>query len=189
MIAIDRPGFGYSSFGHPEPSLAKQSEAIMTLLDSLVGNRPIVFAGHSLGGPLVIKTAALYPSRVAAAFVLAGSVDPKLEPREFFRPILKKKVFKFLMPRSFWVSNYEIEALMKELEIMEGEWELVQCPVISIHGTKDKFVPMENADHMREKLEGRTSFRDVRLEGKSHFIPWNSMDTIRQELLNFVIHE
>jgi len=189
MVAIDRPGFGYSNFGHPEPSLAKQSEAMMTVLDSILGPKNFILAGHSLGGPLAIKMAVLNPDRVKAAFILAGSVDPELEPREFFRPLLKKKVFKYLIPKSFWVSNYEIEELMGELQTMEKEWVDIKCPVISIHGTKDSFVPIGNADFMAKHLENVAPYRDIRLEGKSHFIPWNSMDTIRQEFINFVAHE
>lgn len=189
MIAIDRPGFGYSSFGKPESSLEKQSQAVMLVLDSILGSDQFLLAGHSLGGPLGIKMAILYPDRVVGAFVLAGSVDPDLEPREFFRPLLKKKVFRYLMPKSFWVSNYEIEGLMAELQVMSGQWNQVKCPVVSIHGTKDEFVPVENADFMKNKLDGVTPYRDIRLEGQSHFIPWNSMDTIRKEIINFVAHE
>src|SRR4030095_4480686 len=35
ILAVDRPGYGYSGFGDPEPSIQKQSEMIRVLLDSL----------------------------------------------------------------------------------------------------------------------------------------------------------
>src|SRR5690606_23197238 len=117
--------------------------------------------------------------------LLAASVDPSLEPREFFRPVLKKKIFKHLIPKSFWVSNYEIEALMNELVEMVDDWKNIRCPVLSIHGTADDFVPVENADFIKNKLKGGVPFTDIRLEGRNHFIPWNSMDTIRAEILKF----
>lgn len=187
MIAVDRPGFGYSEFGKPEPSLQRQSEAVMSVMDFVSGERSFFVAGHSLGGPLAIKMAFLNPRRIQGIILMAASVDPKLEPREFFRPVLKKNFFKYLIPTSFWVSNYEIEALMGELEKMENEWKEISCPVVSIHGTKDKFVPIANADYLARQLIN-SNYRDVRLQGKNHFIPWTAMDTIRQEIINFVAY-
>ena len=52
--------------------------AISPLLDNTNG-RPVYLAGHSLGGPLVAKMAALYPEKVDGLVILAGSFDPTLE--------------------------------------------------------------------------------------------------------------
>lgn len=186
MVSIDRPGFGYSDFGKPEPSLQAQAEAAYAVLDSLIPpSKEIWVAGHSLGGPVAVKMAILRPAALSGVVLLAGSVDPDLEPREFFRPALKRKIFRYLMPTSFWVSNYEIEELMDELKAMNQEWDRIRCPVLSVHGTADNFVPVGNADFVKMKLTGRVVFRDVRLNGKNHFIPWNSMDTIRSEIIKF----
>lgn len=190
LVAVDRPGFGYSDFGHPEPSLDSQAKATFYAMKKVFGSRPFYVAGHSLGGPLAIKMAMLDSSQIYGVVVMAGSVDPKLEPREFFRPTLKKRIFKYLIPKSIWVSNYEIEALMDELILMDDKWKGIVCPVLSIHGKDDTMVPIGNADYMATKFkQSPAQYRDIRLEGKNHFIPWNAMDTIRTELINFRKHE
>src|SRR3954467_13140770 len=43
IFAVDRPGYGYSGFGDPEPSIQKQSEMIRSLLDSVYkAKHPVV---------------------------------------------------------------------------------------------------------------------------------------------------
>ena len=54
MIAIDRPGFGFSDFNNAK-NLTEQSHLISFLFDSIKGAKPIFLVGHSLGGSLIIK--------------------------------------------------------------------------------------------------------------------------------------
>lgn len=60
MVSIDRPGFGYSDYGQPQ-HLDVQSFWISQLFPLLANNKPMFLAGHSLGGPMVIKLAADNP--------------------------------------------------------------------------------------------------------------------------------
>jgi pimeloyl-ACP methyl ester carboxylesterase len=79
-VAIDRPGYGYSSGGY-EP-FSRQLEAIDTLIHTLGLKRPIV-VGHSYGGTLALGLAERYPHDVggvvlvdaAAAGIRLGSFD------------------------------------------------------------------------------------------------------------------
>ena len=47
LISVDRPGFGYSDYGHPE-HLDRQSELISPLFYILDNKKPIYLVGHSL---------------------------------------------------------------------------------------------------------------------------------------------
>lgn len=68
-VALDRPGFGFSSGGyHP---LAQQLTAIKGLLDRL-GVRRAVVVGHSYGGTIALDFAARYP-RTATGLVLVDA--------------------------------------------------------------------------------------------------------------------
>ena len=82
LITTDRPGFGYSNFGNGEPSLKKQSEILKPILEEYKSNRPIILVGHSLAGALIVRMAADYPDLVDGVIIVAGSVDPELEPNE-----------------------------------------------------------------------------------------------------------
>lgn len=61
-IALDRPGFGFSSGGyHP---LAQQLATIDRLLARLGVHGPVVLVGHSYGGTLALAYAEAHPQRV-----------------------------------------------------------------------------------------------------------------------------
>jgi pimeloyl-ACP methyl ester carboxylesterase len=65
VIAIDRPGSGYSTRDYGKVTkLTEQADAIIALLDQL-GITRAVFVGHSLGGALSLTIAIRHPTRVA----------------------------------------------------------------------------------------------------------------------------
>jgi pimeloyl-ACP methyl ester carboxylesterase len=109
LISADRPGFGYSNFGNAESSLLKQAETLKPILNEFQNNRPITLVGHSLGGPLIARMAIEYPDLVDGIVIVAGSIDPELEPNEtWFRAPLATPLFSWLLPRSLRASNQEI---------------------------------------------------------------------------------
>ena len=58
LLAIDRPGFGYTSgFGRAEGSLERQAAAIEAIVQRLGSGKKIVLVGHSLGGPVIARYA------------------------------------------------------------------------------------------------------------------------------------
>lgn len=65
VIAVDRPGSGYSSRDYGKATkLTEQADAIVALLDQLEIRRAL-FVGHSLGGALSLTLAIRHPTRVA----------------------------------------------------------------------------------------------------------------------------
>ena len=77
MISVDRPGFGYSDFGHAL-NLDQQGLLLSDLLKHIQNGKPICLIGHSLGGPMVVKLAADnkdFP--ITNLVILAGSVCSK----------------------------------------------------------------------------------------------------------------
>ena len=66
VIAIDRPGAGYS-VRHPGASaaLGAQADVMAALIDAMQLGRPVV-VGHSLGGAIALTLAQRHPGKVAA---------------------------------------------------------------------------------------------------------------------------
>lgn len=186
LITADRPGFGSSDFGNGEPSLAKQAAILKTILDLYPDNRPAILVGHSLAGALVVRMAAEYPDKVDGIIIVAGSVDPELEPNEmWFRAPMATPFLRWLIPRSFRASNDEIYQLKPELERMLPLWEKVRCPVIIIQGTEDSLVPKENAD-FAQKMLVNAPVETVIEEGMDHFVPWSHGYLIQEAILRML---
>jgi pimeloyl-ACP methyl ester carboxylesterase len=80
-IAIDRPGFGYSTGGYVP--FERQLTTIHELLAKLHVVRPIV-VGHSYGGTIALGYAERYPSEVRA-LVLVDAAAAGLHPGSFER--------------------------------------------------------------------------------------------------------
>ena len=71
VIAVDRPGSGYSSRDYGKATkLTEQADAIVALLDQLEIRRAL-FVGHSLGGALSLTLAIRHPTRVAGLTLIA----------------------------------------------------------------------------------------------------------------------
>jgi pimeloyl-ACP methyl ester carboxylesterase len=182
LISTDRPGFGYSNFGNAEPSLHKQSEALKPIIEKYKNNHPVILVGHSLGGPLIAKIAMDHPDLIDALIIVAGSIDPELEPNEtWFRAPLATPFLSWVLPGSFRASNEEIYHLKPELEAMLPFWKNITCPVIVIQGTKDELVPAGNAD-FAEKMLVNANLEVVLVEGMNHFVPWSNPELIRDAI-------
>jgi pimeloyl-ACP methyl ester carboxylesterase len=186
LISTDRPGFGYSNFGRAEPSLLKQAETLKPILEKYKDNRPRILVGHSLGGPLIAKMAIEYPDLVDGLIIVAGSIDPELEPNEtWFRAPLATPFLSWVLPRSLRASNEEIYQLKPELERMLPYWKNIVCPVIVIQGKKDELVPYENVEFAKKMLI-HAPVEFVIREDMNHFVPWSDPDLIRDAVLKMV---
>jgi len=184
IVMVDRPGFGYSGFGKGEKSLSRQSKLLNSIL-KLYPNKKKILVGHSLGGPLIAKMVMDNPNNIDAIIILAGSIDPALEPHEWHRKPMNSPLIRWMIPKSFRASNVEIMTLKGDLEKMIPDWEKIKIPVVVIQGTKDGFVPKENADFAKKMLKN-APLKIKMLEGDSHFFPFTKPKIVVDELMLLV---
>ncbi len=181
LITIDRPGFGQSNFGRSVKSLKKQSQLLKPILEGNQDN-PVILVGHSLGGPLIARMAMDFPNLVDGIIMVAPSIDPELEPEEWFRPLLYSPFFRWILPKSIRVSNDEIYFLKEELEEMLPLWKNINIPVSVIQGGKDTLVPPANADFAKKMLT-ETEPRMILIPEMNHFVPWSNPELIKEEIM------
>ncbi|MBC7487419.1 MAG: alpha/beta hydrolase [Cytophagaceae bacterium] len=180
LIAVDRPGFGYSDYGKAEPSLAVQAACIKPLLQKYGIGKKVILVGHSLGGPLIARIAMDYPELVNYLIFVAPSVDPALEPREWYRKPMN--TLRWLLPGSIRASNGEIISLKKELELMIPLWSTIHQPAIVIQGEDDNLVLPGNASFIKKRMVN--SQVDIKmLKDMNHFIPWKKPEAIQKAIL------
>jgi len=188
LITTDRPGFGYSHFGTGEPSLQKQAASLKPILEKYQSNRPIILVGHSLGAPVIARMAMDYPDLVDGLIIVAGSIDPDLEPNEtWFRAPLATPFLSWLLPRSLRASNDEIYQLKPELESMKPLWKNIRCPVTFIQGDKDRLVDPRNVQFAKEVLTS-TTVTVISKEDMDHFVPWSNPELIVQAIEDFRVN-
>jgi pimeloyl-ACP methyl ester carboxylesterase len=185
LISVDRPGFGDSNFGYAEPSLARQGALLKPILELHKNQRPIILVGHSLGGPLIARMAMDYPELIDGLIMVAPSIDPELEPNEWFRGPLATPFLKWMLPRSIRASNDEIYHLKPELEEMLALWPKVTATTIVIQGNQDTLVPKENAEFAR-KMMVNAPVKLINVEEMNHFVPWTHPYLIRDAILEMV---
>jgi len=76
VVAVDRPGSGYSVRAPGTPAtFAAQADALAALIDTLQLGRPVV-AGHSLGGAVALTLAQRHPGRVGGLALIAPLTHP-----------------------------------------------------------------------------------------------------------------
>lgn len=186
MLSIDRPGYGYSDFGKEETSLIEQAYHLADVVGRhKPDNRKIILVGHSLGAPVIARLAMDYPKLADGLIFVGGSIDPEQEKEEWYRPLGSNFIGKFLLPKSFWVTNEEICYLKNELEEMLPLWKNISIPVTMIHGEDDNLVPKENVLFAQKMIQ--PEYLDIWLEkGVNHFIPWNRPDLINEAILKHI---
>lgn len=183
MIAIDRPGFGYSDFGRAE-DLQTQAEWITAFVEKMRNGKPIVLVGHSLGGPVAAKLSAMHPDWYAHLVILAGALDPSAEKPENWRRHLMAKPIRWLIPGALRPSNDELWFLKKDLTALRPELVKITAPVTIVHGTNDGLVPYSNVDFMVREFTSAESIEVHSIEDANHFIPWEHFDEVRKILLD-----
>ena len=185
MISIDRLGFGYSDFGTVESNLSIQAKSIASILKPFHQNR-IILVGHSLGGPIIAKTAMDFPELIDASLLIAPSISPEHEPSNDWRKIVNWKIFQWLTPPALRVCNQEIIPLKRELEqSMEG-WKNIKTPVTIIQGEDDKLVPKENADFAKKMLINSSEVDIQIVEKGNHFILWSETEMVKNAILDLL---
>ncbi|MFM8911764.1 MAG: alpha/beta fold hydrolase [Flammeovirgaceae bacterium] len=185
LISVDRPGFGDSNFGYAEKSVKQQAAVLAPLLEKFKQDRPVILVGHSLGGPVIARIAMDFPDLVDGLVIVAGSIDPDLEPNEWFRAPLATPFIKWLLPRSIRASNDEIYHLKPELQDMLPLWKNIRAKTIVIQGKKDVLVDPGNAAFAK-KMMTHAEVTLIEVEGMNHFVPWTNPELIRHAAIQMV---
>ena len=180
VFAIDRPGFGRSGPEGAMPSLAAQAAAVAALLPQ--DGRPTELLGHSLGGPVVAQVAIDHPQKVSGLVLLAASLDPALEVIHPMQHVGDWVLVRKLLPRVLRNSNAELLALKDELDALAPQLSRISAKVVIVHGTLDDLVPVANVPFMQARLSGSRCIKTVLLEGRNHFLPWNSQAVVREAI-------
>jgi pimeloyl-ACP methyl ester carboxylesterase len=169
IYAVDRPGYGYSGFGDPEPSIRKQSEMIRPILDSLnKAKHPVIIIGGSYGASIACRLAMDHPELIDGLVLTGPSLGPGREKYFWFTHIIEHWSIRWFIPRLFRSANTEKVHHKKELEKMLPYWRNIRVPVVYLQGEKDNIVDTSNASFARKYLVN-APYLDIQfIKGRSH---------------------
>jgi len=184
LLALDRPGFGGSGRGRPDPSLERQAAAAAAVLDAEPGS-PAVVVGHSLGGPIAARLAVDRPDLVGALVLIAPSIDPALERHRWYNVAGSWRLVQLFLSVDMVTSNRELWPLRGELEALAPRLADLACPATVIQGDRDDLVPPANAEFAARAFPpGSVEVRWV--AGEGHFVVWTRPELIARAVLESV---
>ncbi len=184
ILAIDRPGYGYSGFGDPEPSIQKQSEMISLLLDSLhKAKHPIIVVGGSFGAPIACRLAMNHPELVDGLVITGPAIGPGREKVFWFAPIIENPAIRWFIPRMFQSANTEKLHHKEELEKMLPYWKNIHVPVMYLQGAKDHLVDTSNASFARQQLVNAPYLDIYFFPNRGHYLAQYEWPTIKNRIM------
>lgn len=185
MFAVDRPGYGYSGFGNPEPSIQKQAEMIRPLLDSLHKiTRPVIIVAGSYGSSIACRLAMDHPELVDGLVLTGPSLGPGRERYFWFTHLAEHWSIRWFVPRLLRSANTEKVYHKKELKKMLPYWKNITVPVAYIQGENDNIIDTSNAGFAREQLVN-TSYLDIQfIKNREHRLAQFEWPVIRGSILN-----
>ena len=178
MISVDRPGYGLSNFGNPVLSLRYEAWLLSKVVQHSCPQKKVLVVGHSYGGGLAARFVADFPHLSQGLLLLAPTLDPALEQKNWYNYVAKWDLIRGLLPEAIYSCNEEMYVLDRELaEISDSLWHSIRTPTYYIHGTKDRFVSFDNVFYAQKKLTNARLKVQV-LEGVDHFIPWTHPEEV-----------
>lgn len=184
LVALDRPGYGYSSYGHPRVSILDQAQAVLAIMQDIQAKR-VVLVSHSYGCAIAGVLAAERPDLIIANIMLCPVIDPGTEKVFFFSSWPSLPIVKHLFSGANQVSSFEKMSHVEELESIQDLWYKTAVPTVIFHGEKDWIAPVENAYFLDDKVDAK--YLDVDIDkDASHFIVWTQHEKVVQKILEFL---
>ncbi len=182
LIAVDRPGYGGSKFGHAVTSIKKQGEAIQSIINKVNTGSATILVGHSYGGPIAIQMAIDNPDAYSKIILLAPALDPDHEKEIKVAQLAMIQPLRWLTPPALRVAADEKITHVEELRKMVPHYHRINTPVCHIHGDKDSLVPYENLSFSRININSNV-LETITLPNVDHFLPWSHYDLIVNKIL------
>lgn len=187
LMAVDRPGYGYSGYGQPETSVQKQAALIAEILKKKRKEHPrIVVHGSSYGGTVAARLAMDYPELVDGLLLQSASLKPHAERTYAISYPTHHPLLRWAMPGAIRTANAEKLSHHLALEKMRSGWERITARTIILHGDSDQLIYPENAHYAFQRLKN-ASYRDIRLFAqRKHDLLWTKPEVLKGALLQLV---
>ena len=189
VVAADRPGYGGSGFGNPEPSIARQAEMLWPLLHTVskekagAQRRKVLIMGGSFGTSVACRLVMDHPTDADGLVLLAPALGPGLEKTYWFTWLIEQRWLRWAVPRLFRSANTEKLAHPAELARMVPLWPKIRVPVFYLQGSDDHLIYTSNAAFARAHLVNCPYLHIEWLKGRHHFFIFSDQPAIVRTIL------
>jgi len=205
VYALDLLGFGRSDRPDVDYSISLQADVLLRFFDSQHLERADL-AGWSMGGWVVLKFALAHPERVRRVVVYDSAgiyFEPSFDPA-LFHPVTVEQAQQFLalltpqasrIPRfiardlirearpTAWVVDRSMKSMQAGGDLLDGELQSLQAPVLIVWGNEDALVPLSCGQEMRREMPQSSL---AIFDGCGHLAPAECGGRILPETLDFL---
>lgn len=187
LLAVDRPGYGYSDYGQPETSVKKQAQLIAEILKlKRKEHQRIIVHGSSYGGTVAARLAMDFPDLVDGLLLQSASLKPFAEKTYPISYPTHHPSLRWAMPGSIRTANAEKLSHHLALEKMRNGWDRITANTIILHGDSDGLIYPENAFYAFNHLT-HANYKDIRMfTGRKHDLLWTKTGVIKSSLLKLI---
>jgi pimeloyl-ACP methyl ester carboxylesterase len=187
MLAVDRPGYGYSGLGKPETSMELQAKLIRPLLDSLHKlNHPVVVVGVSYGTSIACRLTIDYPELIDGLVLVAPSLAPGEEKIYAIAYPVQFSYLQWAIPRMLLSANAEKLSHRSELNKMLPHWSNIKVPVTYLQGANDKLIYPSNAKFARSHLTNAACLDIEMIPKRGHLIMFSEIKRIKHAIIGMI---
>ena len=213
VVAPDLPGFGKTPvLENVEPSIDAYAKFLIDYLDENM-HETVAVAGMSMGGYIALALAEKYPDRICGLGLIstqaaADSPEAKQARKEMIHKIREhgpSVAAEAIIPKMFaneQTANIDLKTYPQEGAEKAGRegltWALeamaarpdrtelissVTCPVLIVHGSEDKIIPIAKARALAEKCQKPLLFE---IHNAGHATPLEAPDQVATALARFI---
>lgn len=186
LVAVDRPGYGYSNFGRVETSIINQATLLQPLIDRYRNAPYLMVVGSSYGGSVSARLAMNNPNRVNHVVFVSSALGPGLERTFPVSYLAASPLIRWMVSPILLLANDEKLAHRKALEAMLPDWKNIRANITMLHGQRDELVYPANVDFAKKQLVN-ANVKQFLLPEERHDIVFNKrryMTDILLDILN-----
>lgn len=185
LMAVDRPGYGYSGYGNIITSIKRQADMIAPILrEKRKQHSVILLHGSSYGGTVAARLAMDYPELVDGIIFQSSSLAPGEETTYWITYPTSHWSISWLLPPTLRNANLEKLSHKFELQKMEGLWDQITAACTILHGDADELIWPTNADFAMERLHNAIYRQKIIVQGRGHDLALTTPDLIKSSIIN-----
>ncbi|GAB5552137.1 MAG: hypothetical protein Sapg2KO_17280 [Saprospiraceae bacterium] len=187
LLAVDRPGYGYSGYGKPITSVKKQAAMIAQILrKKRAKHQRIVVHGSSYGGTVAARLAMDFPELVDGLLLQSASVKTGSEKTYNISYPTHHWSLRWAVPGALRTANAEKLSHHVALDNMRDGWENIRAATIVLHGEADGLIYPDNAFFSFDQIIN-APYKDIRFfADRKHDLLWTKTEVLKSSLLKLI---